>query len=221
MLIMWPPMHTSPNRLVAAVVLVGAAWGAGRGWIARAQPNGRDGDWPYYYGDTRATRYSPLAQINKDNVADLQVAWRWSSADRAVQLSNPLWRAARNEETPLVVNGVMYTVTGLGLIAAIDPGTGETRWVYDPQSYQAGVPNNGGFLQRGLAYWTDGTNERLFVGTADGYLLSVDARSGKPDMAFGRAGKADLTVEIHDAVRATNFTARRPTVAGNIVIVGN
>jgi quinoprotein glucose dehydrogenase len=216
-------MNASRKRLTAAVALALAVvgWGAGRASIARAQTNAREGDWAYYYGDTRATRYSPLAQINKDNIGDLRVAWRWQSADRAVQLSNPLWRAARNEETPLVVNGVMYTVTGLGLIAAIDPGTGETRWVYDPQSYQAGVPNNGGFLQRGLAYWTDGTRERLFVGTADGYLLSVDARSGKPDLGFGRAGKADLTVEIHDAVRATNFTARRPTVAGNIVIVGS
>jgi quinoprotein glucose dehydrogenase len=214
-------MRISPKRLVAAVALTGVVWGAGRGWIVRAQPNAREGEWAYYYGDTRATRYSSLAQINKDNVGDLKVAWRWQSADRAVQLSNPLWRAARNEETPLVVNGVMYTVTGLGLVAAIDPGTGETRWVYDPQSYQAGVPNNGGFLQRGLAYWTDGSRERLFVGTADGYLLSVDARSGKPDLGFGRAGKADLTVEVHDVIRATNFTARRPTVAGNIVIVGS
>ena len=83
------------------------------------------------------------------------------------------------------------------------------------------MPNNGGFLQRGLAYWTDGTAERLFVGTADAYLISVDARTGKPDLAFGQNGKADLTVEVRDAVRATNFTARRPLVAGNVIIVGN
>ena len=83
------------------------------------------------------------------------------------------------------------------------------------------MPNNGGFLQRGLGFWTDGTAERLFVGTADAYLLSVDARTGKPDLAFGSAGKVDLTVGIRDAVRATNFTARRPLIAGNVVVVGN
>jgi quinoprotein glucose dehydrogenase len=215
-------MRSRTARLAVAAAFVAAAAGSGsRARVVRAQPGPRDGDWGYYYGDTNATRYSPLAQITKDNIGDLRVAWRWASADRALQLSNPLWRAARNEETPIVVNGVMYTVTGLGVVAALDPGTGETRWTYDAQSYKAGVPNNGGFLQRGLAYWTDGSNERLFVGTADGYLLSVDARTGKPDMSFGRAGKADLTVEIHDAVRATNFTARRPTVAGNLVLVGS
>ena len=144
----------------------------------------------------QGTKYSPLSQINKDNVKDLRVAWRWRSADRALQLSNPLWRAGRNEETPLMINGVLYTVTGLGLVAALDPATGETRWVYDPESYKAGIPNNGGFLQRGLGYWTDGRTERLFVGTADAYLLSIDARTGKPDPAFGTGGRVDLTVGV-------------------------
>ena len=144
-----------------------------------------EGEWRNYFGEATGTKYSPLSQIHKDNVGELRVAWRWRSADRALQLSNTLWRAGRNEETPLMINGVLYTVTGLGLVAALDPATGDTRWVYDPESYKAGIPNNGGFLQRGLAYWTDGSTERLFVGTADAYLLSIDARTGKPDSAFG------------------------------------
>ena len=120
-----------------------------------------------------------------------------------------------------MVNGTLYTVTGLGLVAALDPGTGETRWVHDPVSYKAGVPNNGGFLQRGFGYWTNGTVERLLVGTPDAYLISVDARTGKPDLTFGTRGKADLTVGIRDAIRAVNYTARRPLVAGNVVVVGS
>ena len=180
-----------------------------------------EGEWRNYFGEATGTKYSPLSQIHKDNVGELRVAWRWRSADRALQLSNSLWRAGRNEETPLMINGVLYTVTGLGLVAALDPATGDTRWVYDPESYKAGIPNNGGFLQRGLAYWTDGSSERLFVGTADAYLLSIDARTGKPDTAFGTGGRADLTVGVPDAIRASNFTARRPLVAGNVVVVGN
>jgi quinoprotein glucose dehydrogenase len=209
------------TRLLALPMALGAIGVSGGTQVGRAQTDPPDSEWRNYFGDTSGTKYSPLSQVTKANVQDLRVAWRWPSADRALQMSNPLWRAARNEETPLMVNGVMYTVTGLGLIAALDPATGQTRWVYDPESYKAGVPNNGGFLQRGLAYWTDGTAERLFVGTADAYLISVDARTGKPDLRFGSGGKADLTVEVRDAVRATNFTARRPLVAGNVVVVGN
>ena len=179
------------------------------------------GEWRHYSGATNGAKYSSLDRITKDNVANLRIAWRWASVDRPTQLSNPLYRAARNEETPLYVNGVLYTVTGLGVVAALDPATGQTKWTHDPVSYTAGVPNNGGFLQRGLGYWTDGKSERLFVGTADAYLLSIDPRTGKPDLAFGTNGKADLTVGVRDAVRATNYTARRPLVAGNVVVVGN
>ncbi len=186
-----------------------------------AQRAPREGEWRNYAGDVHQTKYSPVHQINRDNVKDLRVAWRWVTADRPLQLSDPLLRAGRNEETPLMVNGVLYTVTGLGFVVALDPATGQTRWVYDPVSYKAGRPNNVGFVQRGLAYWTDGSRERLFVGTADAYLLSIDARTGKPDLGFGERGKADLTLGIRDAVRARNFTARRPLVAGEVVVVGN
>jgi quinoprotein glucose dehydrogenase len=201
--------------IIAAAILVSHAS------FVSAQRSPQAGEWRNYFGGTDGTKYSPLSQLNKDNVKDLRIAWRWRSADWPLQMSNPLWRAGRNEETPLMVNGTLYTVTGLGLVAALDPVTGDTRWVYDPQSYKAGIPNNGGFLQRGLAYWTDGTRERLLVGTADAYLISVDARTGRPDPAFGSGGKADLTEGIHDAVRALNFTARRPLIAGDVVVVGN
>ena len=207
------------SRTLSAPFIFVAAIALSNGYFLRAQRV--EGEWRNYFGEAAGTKYSPLSQINKDNVKDLRIAWRWRSADRALQLSNPLWRAARNEETPLMINGVLYTVTGLGLVAALDPATGETRWVYDPGSYKAGIPNNGGFLQRGLAYWTDGNAERLFVGTADAYLLSIDARTGKPDAAFGTGGRVDLTVGVPDAIRALNFTARRPLVAGNVVVVGN
>jgi quinoprotein glucose dehydrogenase len=206
----WKPC--SPLIFVAAMAL-------SNGSFLSAQRD--EGEWRNYFGDASGTKYSPLSQIDKGNVTDLRIAWRWRSADRALQLSNPLWRAGRNEETPLMVDGLLYTVTGLGLVAALDPATGDTRWVYDPESYKAGIPNNGGFLQRGLGYWSDGRAARLFVGTADAYLLSIDARTGKPDSAFGADGRVDLTVGVPDAIRALNFTARRPLIAGDVVVIGN
>ncbi len=178
------------------------------------------GEWTHYAGGVDGHKYSPLDQISTTNVQQLQVAWRYPSPDLAFQ-DDPILRRSRNEDTPLMANGQLYSITGLGIISALDPATGEVRWVYDPESYALGRPNNGGFLQRGMGYWTDGADERLLIGTADAYLLSLDARTGRPDPAFGEDGKVDLTIGIRDVVRSTNFSARRPLVAGDIVVVGN
>ena len=181
-----------------------------------------DGEWHSWGGNSAFTRYSPLDQISKDNVTNLRVAWRWSSADRELQESNPLWRAGRNEDTPLMANGTVYTVTGLGLIAALDPASGETRWVYDPKSYEGGRSGAVGFIQRGLGYWTDGTEERVLVGTIDAHLVSVDARTGQPDGAFGDGGRVDLLVGVPRTTReARHVAARRPLVAGDVVVIGS
>ena len=210
---------TRPLKLLCVMLvlsLVGSAW-----YEVNAQGSGTPGEWREYAGDVQGTKYSPLSQITVANVHELTVAWRWPSPDRALQVSNPLWQTGRNEDTPLMVNGVLYTVTGLGLVAALDPATGETRWIYDPESYKAGKPNNVGFIHRGLAYWTDGTRARLLLGTGDAYLISIDAHTGKPDPAFGKEGKVDLTVGIPGAIRARNFSARRPLVARDVIVMGS
>jgi quinoprotein glucose dehydrogenase len=179
------------------------------------------GEWRAYAGTTHGMKYSPLDQINKDNIKNLSIVWHAPSVELALQKSSPVLQSSRNENTPLMANGVLYTVTGLGLVAAIDPGTGQTRWVYDPESYKLGRPNNGGFMTRTFGYWTDGTIERLLVGTHDAYLLSIDAKTGKLDPAFGEGGRVDITVGIRDARRSLVFSARDPLVAGNIVVVGS
>ena len=182
--------------------------------------DGAAGEWRHYAGGVHGRKYSPLDQISKENVAQLRVAWRSPSPDLAFQ-DDPILRRSRNEDTPLMVNGQLYSITGLGIISALDPASGETRWTYDPESYKLGRPNNGGFLQRGMGYWTDGAEERLLIGTADAWLLSLDARTGRPDPQFGVDGRVDLTIGIRDVVRSTNFSARRPLVAGDVVVVGN
>jgi quinoprotein glucose dehydrogenase len=121
-----------------------------------------------------------------------------------------------------MVNGTLYTVTGLGLIAALDPATGATRWVYDPESYKIGGSGSVYFVQRGLAYWTDGKEERVLAGTNDAYLVSIDAKTGKPDPKFGAGGKVDLLLLLPLGDRASRqVAARRPLVAGNIVLAGS
>jgi quinoprotein glucose dehydrogenase len=179
------------------------------------------GEWRSYAGDPRGTKYSPLDQITAANVKDLGIAWRWASPDRGIQEANPQLRAGRYEDTPLMANGVLYTVTSFGIIAALDPATGTTRWVYDPESYKAGRPTNPGFVVRGVAYWRGGNEERILHSTGDAYLLSIDARTGKPDPAFGTNGRVDLTEGVRGVRRAANFAGRPPFVAGDVVIVGN
>src|SRR5258705_8795556 len=66
------------------------------------------GEWHQYSNDLQGTKYSPLDHIDRSNVQNLAVAWRWPAADRAIQVSNPLWRAGRNEDTPLMINGMLY-----------------------------------------------------------------------------------------------------------------
>ena len=128
---------------------------------AAAQEN--DGsEWTHYASGTNGHKYSPLDQIDAGNVSRLQVAWRSPSPDLAFQ-DDPILRRSRNDYTTLMANGVLYTITGLGIISALDPGTGETLWMHDPRSYEIGRPNNGGFLQRGMEHWTDGDDERLLA----------------------------------------------------------
>ena len=212
-------MQPRLTRRMASVVATAALWAFApvSSW---AQQGLQDGEWRHYAGTTFGMKYSPLAQITKDNIQDLEVVWRAPLPDRAFQ-SDPILSRVRYQDTPLMVSDTLYSITGLGIAMALDPATGERRWVYDPESYKAGRPNNGGFLARGVGYWTDGTAERILIGTHDAYLISVDARSGRPDEAFGAGGRVDLAAGIRHVMRSSNFSAKRPLVAGDVVIVGN
>ena len=111
-------------------------------------------EWTHYGGNAASHKYSPLDQINKDTIGKLAVAWRWTSPDNAVVEANPTARPGGYADTPLMVKGVLYTVTSLGQIAAINPGTGQTIWTLDPGNWKTGRPGNLGYVHRGLAYWT-------------------------------------------------------------------
>jgi quinoprotein glucose dehydrogenase len=177
-------------------------------------------DWRYYGGDAGSTKYSPLDEITAGNFGSLQVAWEWTSPDNALAAANQLQPGVA-QDTPLFVNGTLYTITSLGQIAALDPATGTTRWLYDPGSWKNGQPTNLGFTHRGMAYWTDGTAERLLVGTHDAYLLSIDARTGRPDPNFGTNGRVDAIEYVPFAQRTRNYAINStPVVVRNVVMHG-
>jgi len=190
--------------------------------LQMAGAQGRSVEWTHYSGNAASHKYSPLDQINKDTIGKLQVAWRWSSPDNAVVEANPMARPGGYADTPLMVKGVLYTVTSLGQIAAINPATGQTLWSLDPGSWKTGRPGNLGFVHRGIAFWSDGKIDRLLLGTNDAYLISVDAKTGALDKTFGTEGRVDLMGNLAHAVRATNYSvSAAPVVVRDVIIVGS
>lgn len=194
---------------------------------AAAQTGAADGQWRSYGGDQGHTKYTPLDQIDRDNVHELRVAWTWTSLDEELKERNevirelPSFRTYAYEVTPLMVDGVLYTTTSLGQIAAIDPATGETLWSHDPVLYLEGRPAVHGFMTRGLAYWTDGEEERLLYAAGRVYLMSIDARTGRPDPEFGRGGRVDLKQGLGRTIDARLYTVSSPpVVVGDVVVVG-
>ncbi len=193
-----------------------------------AQRGAQDGEWRAHGGDNGHIQYAPLDQINKDNLENLEIVWRWQSPDAVLrgqhdELDGRAGRIYHHEVTPLMIDGVLYATTSFGQIAAINPGTGETIWSYDPEIWKAGRPANLGFLSKGAAYWSDGTNQRLlYAAGADTTLVSVDARTGRPDPSFGDVGKVDLTEGVGPHVaRGTYTVTSPPVVVRDVVIVGS
>ena len=184
-----------------------------------AQRVAPSGEWWHYGGDAGSSRYSALNQIDLTNVTQLEVAWRWPSPDNAIVKANPLSRPGGFEDTPLVVNGVMYTVTSLGIFAALDPATGRTIWRYDPETWKLGRPPNLGFTHRGVAYWTDGKVERIISGLHDAHLISLDTKTGKPDPTFGVNGLVDVMPGLKHATRMANYAINSAPVIVNDVII--
>ena len=175
-----------------------------------------------YGGDKASSKYSPLAQIGKDNFTRLRVAWTWRSADEEVVKANSQLRTWAWEATPLMVDGVLYVSTSLSQVAAIDAATGKTRWVYDPETWKGGTPSNNGFVHRGVAYWADGNDRRILFGTGDGYLICLNAQTGKPISTFGKQGRIDLTQGLGRTVdRRLYGVSSPPIVCRDVVVMGS
>ncbi len=183
-------------------------------------------DWPVYGHDAGGTRFSPLSQITRANVARLQVAWTYHAG--IPDMSGMKHRPPAFEATPLVVDGTMYLSTPTGVMIALDPATGSERWRHD-----AGVDPHrgyGDFANRGVTWWRDGRapagspcGRRVFAVTVDARLLALDAASGNPCAGFGADGVIDLRVGLR--VAPFEFQAYEetspPVTVGDLVIVGS
>ena len=179
-------------------------------------------EWLSYGGDKASSKYSPIDQIGGDNFSRLQVAWTWRSAEEEITKANPDLKTWVWESTPLMVNGVLYVSTSLSQVAAIDASTGKTRWVYDPETWKNGTPSNNGFVHRGVSYWADGDDQRILFGTGDGYLICLNAETGKPIPTFGRDGRIDLTQGLGRPVdRRLYGVSSPPIICHDVVVMGS
>mgnify|MGYP002621839887 CR=1 FL=1 len=181
-----------------------------------------NGDWRHYGSTAASTKYSPLDQINKDNVEKLEVAWTWDSPDLPMQAKNRRLFSFAHEITPLKIGDTLYTSTSLAQVVAIDAKTGKNKWVFDTEAYKSGRPTNLGYVHRGVAYWTDGKEERILVATHDANLWAIDAKTGTPISEFGDGGKVDLTKAIPRAQKARNYACTSPPIiCRDVVAVGS
>ncbi len=221
-------MHVGGNWVRPGVVF--ALW-----LVVPVAAPAQDSEWPVTTGDKGGQRYSPLDQIDAGNVGDLEIAWRWSSPDNDRVAEDRRLRSRRmqpggHQVTPIKIGDRLYATTGLSQIAALDPATGETEWVYDPEAYDAGRPTNLGFVHRGASFWpgrpaADGAEAvpaRLFYGTGDARLLAVDPFTGEPVGSFGDGRAVDLTEGLRREVRRRRaYAVSSPVmVCRDTVIVG-
>jgi len=176
------------------------------------------GEWRHYHRDLAGTRYSPLDAITPANVASLAVAWRWKSDN----FSSPA--EYKNESTPLMINGTLYFTTGSSRwVIAADAATGATRWTWrlDEADRAAAAPRRD--AGRGVSYWSNGTDERIFTVTPGFRLVALDARTGRPVATFGRDGVVDLKsllgVEV-DVRTAAIGNSSPPLVFEDLVVIG-
>jgi quinoprotein glucose dehydrogenase len=148
---------------------------------------GADEDWPVYLGSKGSAQYSSLDQINKTNVAELQLAWEFRTGDLEQKGNTQI------QCNPLIIDGVLYGTSPQLKAFAIDAATGNLFWEYDPHR----TLEIGGSVNRGLVFWKSGEDARLFY-SAGPYLFALDPKTGELVPEFGDGGKVSLTEGLGD-----------------------
>ena len=199
---------------------------------AVAAVNDGSANWVHYANGPKGTRYAPFTQIGKDNVGQLEVAWRYRTGELALG-------ASESQNTPIQVGDTIYTCTPTSKVIALDADTGKERWTFDPKPANTRTWNR----CRGVGYYEPATvgqpfrfagmqparpsragvcAQRIVQVTMDARLIEVDARTGKPCEDFGDQGAVDLTVGLGKVKMNVPYYAytSAPTVARNLIILG-
>jgi quinoprotein glucose dehydrogenase len=195
-----------------------------------AGAQGRGGEWRAYAADKTNSRYSALDQIDRDTASRLRVSWRQSVVPPELR---ERWSNAVvpnvSQNTPLMVDGLLYVSTAIGVAAALDPATGKVVWFDVPPDRISDTPTPGpgalppgvpGRTSRGLAYWTDGRDARIIALTGQ-YLVALNARTGKRYPEFGGTGTGDVDLSKgYDRPAPGYRWGGPPLVVGDVIVVG-
>jgi quinoprotein glucose dehydrogenase len=208
---------TSKSWLLVGVVLLGMDC------VAHAQ-SAPDGGWPNYGNDAGGARYSAASQINRENVAQLKLAWTYRTG--AMDLDTELNHKAAFEATPILVDGKLFLSTPYDHVIALNPVSGKKIWEFDPK-----LDLTHGYSEvtsRGVSAWRDPAAKpgaqcalRIFIGTLDARLIALDGETGISCSDFGAQGQLDLTRDVNLRDVGDYQVTSATSIAGDLVIVGS
>ena len=182
--------------------------------------NKGDSDWRNYGGNKAGNRYSPLKDINTENVKNLKIAWTYDTGEDSTR--NNLGRNIEIQCQPIVVNDILYGTTPLLKLFAVSATTGQELWKFDP--FKGKEPRL--HPSRGVTYWENAGDSRILY-TAGSFLYAINALSGDLIKEFGNNGMVDLHEGLsHDSlghdVTDLSVTATTPGIIYNdIFIIGS
>lgn len=189
-------------------------------------------DWPYWGGDQGGQRYSALNQINRDNVQDLELAWSYSTGELAEFPDRQMFASFHTTplKLPMEAGGSLVFCTSYNRIVSLEPNSGAERWRFDPEIDIGRFPTR--YNCRGIAYWKDTQAEdggacqyRLFMGTTDLRLISIDAVTGDPCGGFGVNGDVDIEPLVKEHYRDLKYGdaafSSPPVVMADTVVLGS
>ena len=178
-----------------------------------AQSDDASTEWQYYGGNLAFNRYAPLDQIDRTNVADIEVVWRRPGVDPSYLEAFPdLNPSAYLRATPVLVDGVLYAPNSFGLVEAFDPGTGRTLWVQEP--FEPTIEEVRGRSNRGVQLWGEGGDRRIIL-VREPYLYALDPATGRLLSDFGEGGRVLLSPGGSERFR-WSFS---PIVVGEVIVV--
>jgi quinoprotein glucose dehydrogenase len=191
--------------------------------VAHAQ-SAPDAGWPNYGNDAGGARYSSASQINRENVAQLKLAWTCRTG--AMDVDTELNHKAAFEATPILADGRLFLSTPYDHVIALNPVSGKKIWEFDPK-----LDLTHGYSEvtsRGVSAWRDPAAKpsapcalRVFIGTLDARLIALDGATGTPCADFGAKGQIDLTRDVNLRDVGDYQVTSATSIAGDLVIVGS
>ncbi len=167
-----------------------------------------DWEWRHYLGDPGRSHYSPLAQINRDNVTSLELAWSYDTGPLEGSLS-------QIQCNPIVVDGTLYGTTSRAHVFALDAANGRERWRFDPTEHGSASQGH----NRGVVYWENESGGRIMAASGQD-LWALDARTGEPIGSFGDGGRIDLRTGFAHGERSGVTSPTPGAVYGDLLIFG-